>query len=107
MNLNQDELNALTRLKFFLQEHESFVDLVVFGSKVRGTSAQESDIDVLIIVGEFDRDFQALIDDMIFELNLEYDCLISAVIFNQDELESGPMSESPLYRSAIQEGLRV
>jgi len=107
MDLNQDELNALTRLKTFLQDQESFVDLLVFGSKVRGSSTQESDIDVLIIVREFDRDLQALIDDMIFELNLEYDCLISAVIFNQDELESGLMSESPLYRSAIQEGIRV
>ena len=107
MDLNQDELNALTRLKSFLQEQEKFVDLLVFGSKVLDSSTSESDIDVLIIVREFERDLQASIDDMIFELNLEYDCLISAVIFSQDELEHGPMSESPLYRTAIQEGIRV
>ncbi len=107
MDLNQDEIKALTRLKTFLQGQENFVDLRVIGSKTRGLSTPESDIDVLIIVRKFDRDFQALIDDMIFELNLQYDCLISAVIFNQDELESGPMSESPLYRVAMREGIRV
>lgn len=107
MDLNQNEVKALTRLKTFLQDQENFVDFRVYGSKARGSSTPESDIDVLIIVRKFDSDFQSLIDDMIYELNLEYDCLISAVIFNQDELISGPMSESPLYRTAMQEGVRV
>ena len=107
MDLNQNEIKALTRLKTFLQDQENFVDFRVYGSRARGTSTPESDIDVLIIVREFDSNFQSMIDDMIFELNLEYDCLISAVIFNQDELISGPMSESPLYRNAMQEGVRV
>lgn len=106
MNLNANELKALNRLKTFLQDQESFVDLLVFGSKALSSSTSESDIDVLLIVREFDRDLQALIDDLIFELNLEYDCLMSVVIFNQYELESGPMSESPLYRSAMQQGVR-
>jgi predicted nucleotidyltransferase len=107
MDLNQNEVKALTRLKTFLQDQENFVDFRIYGSRARGTSTPESDIDVLIIVREFDSNFQSMIDDMIFELNLEYDCLISAVIFNQDELISGPMSESPLYRNAMQEGVRV
>ncbi|MDZ7760153.1 MAG: nucleotidyltransferase domain-containing protein [Desulfovermiculus sp.] len=107
MNLNQNELKALTRLKTFLQNQESFVDLLVFGSKVLSLSTSESDIDILIIFREFDHDLQALIDDFIFELNLEYDCLMSVVIFSLDELESGPMSESPLYKSAMQQGIRV
>jgi len=107
MELNQNELMALTRLKTFLQNQENFLDFRVYGSKARGSSTPESDIDVLIIVREFDSNFQSLMDDMIYELNLEHDCLISAVIFSQDELESGPMSESPLYKTAMHEGVRV
>jgi len=107
MALKQNEVKALTKLKTFLHDQEKFSDFWVFGSKARGSSSPESDIDVLIIVRDFDSNFQLLIDDMIFELNLEYDCLISAVIFSQDELVSGPMSESPLYRTAVQEGIRV
>lgn len=107
MDLNQNEVKALTRLKTFLQDQENFVDFRVFGSRTRESSTPESDIDVLIIVREFDRHLQSMIDDRIFELNLEYDCLISAVFFNQDELISGPLSESPLYRTAMQEGVRV
>lgn len=107
MNLEANELEALKRLKAILHQQKNFVDFWVYGSKVRGQSTAESDIDVMIIVEEYSHDFQSMIDDIIFELNLEYDCFISATIFSRDELENGPMSESPLYKTAVKEGVRI
>ena len=47
------------------------------------------------------------IDDLIFEINLKYDCLISAVYFSHYEIEYGPYGESPIYKKAMVEGIRV
>ena len=47
------------------------------------------------------------IDDLIFEINLENDCLITALYFSQEELEKGPLSESPLYKKILQEGISL
>ena len=47
------------------------------------------------------------IDDLIFEINLKYDCLISAVYFSRYELKDGPYGESPIYKKAMAEGIRV
>jgi len=36
---------------------------------------------------------------------LAYDCLISVVIFSRWEVEEGPLSESPLYKRILKEGV--
>ncbi len=45
------------------------------------------------------------IDDLIFQLNIRYDCLITAVYFSRKELEEGPLSESPLYKTILSDGI--
>jgi predicted nucleotidyltransferase len=107
MQLKSNELEALTKLKNILLEQEYFIDFLVFGSKAIGLSTSESDIDVLIIVKNNNYEVQDMIDDIIFDINIQYDCLISAVIYDLDELQNGPMSESPLYKSALKEGVRL
>jgi len=106
MDLKPNEKKALEELRQFLKKKISNIDLWVFGSKARQNSSSESDIDVMIIVDSYDQDIQAFIDDVTFELNLQHNCLISTVVFSRDELEKGPMSESPLYKTAVNEGLR-
>ncbi|MFP4573995.1 MAG: nucleotidyltransferase domain-containing protein [Desulfobacterales bacterium] len=107
MNLQPNESEALRRLKTILQNQENFVELRIFGSKAKNLSTADSDIDVMIIVRKYSPDLQSLIDDTIFDLNIQYDCLISAIIFSQEELDNGPMSESPLYKTALQEGIQL
>lgn len=107
MNLQPNESEALRRLKTILQNQENFVELRIFGSKAKNLSTADSDIDVMIIVRKYSPDLQSLIDDTIFDLNIQYDCLISAITFSQEELDNGPMSESPLYKTALQEGIQL
>ena len=35
---------------------------------------------------------------MIFEINLKYDCFITALFFSRKELDAGPLTESPIYK---------
>lgn len=105
--LKRNERKALLKLKKILSIKFDLLDFRIFGSKVRKESIRESDIDVMIVLGELNPSIESQIDDIIFEINLENDCLISAIIFNKKELEEGPMEESPIYKAINREGVRL
>ncbi len=88
-------------------ERYRLLDFRVFGSKARGDAPPDSDIDVMIELEEYDPAIAAEIDDLVFEINLAHDCLISLIVFSKKELEEGPLSESPLFKTISKEGVRV
>ena len=88
-----------------MQDKYRLVDTKVFGSKARGTDSPESDLDVMIVLEDLSPDIESEIDDLIFEINLEYSCLITALFFSREELERGPLTESPVYKKILQEGI--
>jgi predicted nucleotidyltransferase len=105
--LSENERIALAKLKKALEGRFNVIDFRVFGSKARGEATPESDIDVMIEVEDYNPAVESGIDDLIFSINVEFDCFISAVIFGRKELEEGPLGESPLYRVIAKEGVAV
>ena len=105
--LSQKEVEAITELKEQLAKEFKVVDFRIFGSKIKGQARADSDIDVMIEVEELTPSIEAAIDNVIFKINIKFDCLISAVIYSRKELEEGPMSESPLYRVIEKEGIKI
>lgn len=105
--LSENERTALAKLKKALEERFNLIDFRVFGSKARGEAAPESDVDVMIEIEDYNPITESAIDEIVFTINLEYDCFISAVIFGRRELEEGPLAESPLYRVIEREGIKV
>ena len=107
MALAHNELQALRELKQMLELRYQVRDLRVYGSKARGTDTEGSDIDVMIVLDHEAPGVMSEIDDMLFEINLRHDCLISAIVYFQRELVEGPLSESPLYKNAVREGIAL
>lgn len=105
MPLLPNEERALKELKDRLSQHFNILDFKLYGSKAKGTDTQGSDLDVMILLKELTPDIESQIDDLVFEINLEYDCFITALFFSQKELEAGPLSESPIYKKILQEGI--
>lgn len=105
--LKKNEREALHTLKDFLTKNFRLLDFRIFGSKIRGESTLESDIDVMIILEKTNPKIESKIDDTVFRINLEYDCFISTIIFNHKELKEGPLEESPLYKSVKKEGVSI
>lgn len=102
-----NESEALHSLKDFLSSKFELLDFRVFGSKVRNEDNLESDIDVMIVLGNSNPEIESQVDDIIFEINLKNDCFISAVIFSREELEKGPLDESPIYKVIKKEGVSI
>ena len=81
------------------------LDLRIYGSKAKGTDIKDSDVDVMIVLEELTPQIESQIDDLVFDVNLEHGCLITPLYFGRKELEVGPLSESPVYKKALQEGI--
>ena len=105
MKLADNEKRALKQLRVKLFARCPIIEFRLYGSKVRGEGSQDSDIDVMIEIPKYDREMVAEIDDIVYRINLEHDVIISALVFGKDELEDGPMSESPIYKIIQREGV--
>lgn len=103
--LRENERQALAELKEALLDRFGPVDVRLYGSAARGQSAADSDLDVMVILEKRSPAAEAAIDDIVFRINLDHACLISTVIYDRAEIEDGPMSESPLYKNVIREGV--
>ncbi|MBI5050267.1 MAG: nucleotidyltransferase domain-containing protein [Nitrospirae bacterium] len=102
-----NEKTAVSKLKETLTEKFNLLDFCVFGSKARGDSSPDSDIDVMIEIEDYNPAIESAIDDLVYKINLTYDCFISTIIFSKKELEEGPMRESPIYKVIEKEGIRI
>ncbi len=107
INLRDNEKGAIAELKQQLLKRFKIYDFCIFGSKARGDASPESDIDIMIEVEDYNHEIETEIDDLVYEINLAYDCLISMTIFGKKELEEGPLGESPLYKAIGLEGVKV
>ena len=107
MPILPNEKKALGALKFELNRKYELLDLRIFGSKTKDLDTPESDLDVMVVLKNLTPLLESEIDDLIFEINIENDCLITAIFFDQEELEVGPLSESPIYKKIKQEGIAL
>ncbi|MFC2146527.1 hypothetical protein ACFLRT_04105 [Acidobacteriota bacterium] len=105
MALKRNEKIALKVLKERLISRYSILDFRIFGSKVRREDTSQSDIDVMIKIADLNPGIESDIYDIVFDVNLENDCFISVIIFSKEEIEKGPMSESPIYKAIMKEGM--
>lgn len=107
MPLLPNEKKALNALKNILTEKYNILDFKIYGSKATDTDVQDSDVDVMIVLEDHSPTIESEIDDLIFDINIKYDCLISALFFSREELEFGSLSESPIYKKIMQEGISL
>ena len=83
-----------------------FKGLILYGSVARNQAGPASDIDLLVLLDEpFDyfRELRTIIE-LLYPIQLEADCLISAKPAPWDGFERGAIQ---LYRNAKREGVQV
>lgn len=107
--LSSKERRALNELVKKLKEQlkSQLVQLRVFGSKVKGTFHEDSDIDVLVIVQERTEDVLDKIAAIHLELDLKYNSNISLIIYSQDEYQKNEEFETPFVRSIQRESIAL
>ena len=105
--LSENERKAVEILKSRLMERFDVRDMRLFGSKARGQAGPDSDLDIMIELASRSPEIESEIDDIKFKVNLENDSFITIIVFGQNELEYGPMKESPIYKIIQREGIPI
>lgn len=94
---------------FFQRLHDSFRHVVqqtmLFGSKARGDSEPDSDIDILIIVEEESWPLRDAISVIAARVSLEHSVLIGPRVMGRDRWQRMQRERFGLYENMVREGI--
>ena len=76
-----------------------------FGSRARGNATWDSDFDICIVLDRVDEDTIRWVRDIAWEVGFENERVITTIVFDSEQFEDGPMSESTLVENILQEGI--
>jgi uncharacterized protein len=108
IKLSQRDRQALKKAAELLKTRFGIEQVIVFGSKVRGESDDYSDLDLLLIgKGTLPWRREKDVVEALFEIGQEYDVLFSPLFASQEEWESGPFPEFPIYKEIMRDGASV
>ena len=108
-HLTSQEKAALS--EFVARLRERYADevmlVVLFGSKVRGDFDEESDLDVLVVVGSGGWRFHREISFIGSRVSLDYDVNVSPKAVNQTLYREIRESRTPFYENVRAEGVEL
>lgn len=83
----------------------SVMQIILYGSVARGTSTEDSDVDVaLMITNKLDRDTEDLLSDFVVDMNLKYDKVFSVIDIEYDNFRKW-QGVTPFYQNVTKEGI--
>ena len=85
---------------------DNLISLILYGSVARGTATDDSDIDIAVIVKTDDKAMYNDLMDVITDLDLEYDQVISTTLIEVSLFEKWK-GILPYYRNIEEEGVRL
>jgi predicted nucleotidyltransferase len=96
------------RFKRLLVERAVPLDeTTVFGSRARGDSEPESDLDVLVVVEHLTPEIRRQISDCAWEAGFDAGIVVQSVVLTRDQIERGPERDSLLMAAAREEGIPI
>jgi len=104
----KSEIDALSRLIIDIRKSWPKARLKLFGSKLRGTADEESDLDILILLPcEVTEKIRRKIIHKVFDINLTFETNISSLIMAEKEWESKTFSLLPIHECIEEEGVSL
>lgn len=106
LKLTKSETNALIELIRDIEAVWPNAKFKIFGSKARGTSDAESDLDLLIVLPrDVTPKIRRQIIHKVFDINLTFETNISPLIMSKKEWESALVSLLPIHAFIEEEGV--
>ncbi len=105
--LAQEDIRIAKEFKNRLISFFPILDFRVYGSRVRGDSSPESDLDIFIVVEGLTSEQRRCISEIAWEVGFEMDRVISTFVASRDQLKIGPLAANPILQKIDGEGIRL
>ncbi len=86
---------------------QQVVQVILFGSKARGTSTTDSDVDLLILVKDEDRQLQRKISKISSQVDLDYDILLNTLLIADKRWKQMSKERFSLCRNVERDGINL
>jgi len=106
-NPKASEVRALKDLKNRLVRDFKLIEIRLFGSRARGDSRPDSDMDVLIVLEDCDWRTRLAVFDACTDVGLNHGIFIAPVLYLRSEFESSLTRATDFYQNVIRESLVV
>jgi len=105
--LSKNQVNALSEYLDILKSKfkDKILDVLLFGSVARGEYDDESDIDILVIVGEEDAKFREEVSMASYDPMLRNDVVMSSLVMDKGMYDWHRKYKDPLYNMIRKEGI--
>lgn len=98
----------LEQVKKAVQEIEADAEILLYGSRARGDSLDQSDWDFLILLnGKVDDKRTDRIRHRLYEIEWEFGEVISSIIRNKKQWNSMPYRSMPIHQIIDREGIAL
>ncbi len=104
--MNSEKESIIKDLKERLSSNlkDNLIDVILFGSQLKGKSSADSDYDILIVIKKkSDWKLERKISDICYEIELEYGIITDSHILTENELDL-PRGKQPIFYNAINQG---
>ena len=107
MNLGNNEVSAITAYQHHLAHllANSLCELWLFGSKARGDSHADSDIDLLVVSQNLDSETRSRIHKLAARCSLENDVIINTFLLSKKRWEDIKRHDDTLWREVERDGV--
>jgi predicted nucleotidyltransferase len=105
--MKERDVEIARQLKERLSEVVPLIDFRVFGSRARGDSDEDSDMDVFIEVESLDRETREKIFDVVWEVGFDNYLVISPITCTPTEIKETPFRSSSVLKNIYEEGQRI
>jgi predicted nucleotidyltransferase len=103
-----DSLLLTQEIKQYLNMNNSVLDVILFGSQVKGGATKDSDYDVVIVLKTNDDiKTRKLINDYCYDIDLKYNIFLDTQIITKEELDHGLRGKHPVFKLAVKEGIHA
>jgi len=102
----QEAISAFVR-RLFARGRTRFRSVVLFGSKARGDSGPDSDVDLLVVLADDDPALRSEVRRLAARVSLEYSLLLSVRAVGRSQWDELARHRFPLYRAVLSEGIDV
>lgn len=97
----------MLRRKLSEEVGSEVLEVLVYGSQARGTAHSESDVDLLVVTKEENKDVAKKIRSLIYDVELESGVVLSVQVYSQPQVEYLRQISSQYIQQVEQEAIKL